>query len=335
MIRVRFWLLAAGCWLLAGCGNNPLEVDVSDILVEEAKIQRFDRDFFSLTADNVSAHVPEMQKKYPGFTDLFVKNIVCPSGINDSACIPAIIKFVSDKDMRGAYEEVQKVFPDMFETESRFTDVLRHHKYYFPEKKLPQIVAMMSGFNYAIESSTPAIGLEMYLGSKSKFYEMMQIPGYKRTMMRKEFIVPDLVRAWMMKEFPNANKSGTLLNEMIYQGKLLYLADALMPDTDDTLKIGYSKQQLNWCAEHEKDMWGFLIKNKFLYSNETEVVAKYTGDAPFTTGFVKESPPRTGIWLGWKIVRKYMRENSETTLEQLMKENDAQLILSKSKYRPE
>jgi hypothetical protein len=153
--------------------------------------------------------------------------------------------------------------------------------------------------------------------------------------MRKEFIVPDLIRSWMMKEFPNTDKSGTLLSEMIYQGKLLYLADAMMPEANDTLKIGFNLQQLEWCKIHEPDMWGFLIKNKFLYSTETEAITKYTGEGPFTTGFVKESPARTGIWLGWNIVRKYIEENPKTTLVQLMNESNSQLILSKSKYKPE
>jgi hypothetical protein len=177
MVRVSFWLLASGFWLLVGCGNNLLDVDVSSVKIEPVKIPRFDQDFFSLSAENISGELPELQKKYPGFTDLYVNNIICPSGgIKDSACIPAIIKFISDKDMRKAYEEVQKVFPDMKETEVVLENALKHYKYYFPEKKLPAPVAMMSGFNYAIESSHPAIGLEMYLGTKSKFYEMLQIP---------------------------------------------------------------------------------------------------------------------------------------------------------------
>src|ERR1051326_94721 len=281
------WLVA-----LSGCGNNPLDVDVSSIKVEPVKIQRFDKDFFSLTADNISAQLPALQKKYPGFTDLYINNIVCSSGIKDSACIPEIVRFTHDKDMHSAYEECQKIFPHLSAEENEMTEVLRHYKFYFPGKKLPQFFAMMSGFNYSVVSaeSSFAVGLEKYLGTKSKFYEMLQVPAYKRMTMQKEFIVPDLVRVWMINEFPNTGKSGTLLNEMIYQGKLLYLEDALMPGSEDTLKIGYTKQQWAWCAEHEKDMWGFLIKNKFLYSSETEVLTKYTGDAPFTNGFVKESP---------------------------------------------
>ena len=345
--KLRFWLLAIGCLparpffvlmmagvFLASCSHNRLDVDVSQIKVDPVKIQRFDQDFFSLNAGNIVQKLPELQKKYPGFTDLYVQNILCPHGINDSACIPEITRFVADKDMRGAYDESQKVFPDMNSVETQLANVFRHYEYYYPNAKLPKVIAMMSGFNYAIESSFFSIGLDMYLGSKNRFYEMLQFPGYKRVNMRKEYIVNDLVHAWMVKVYPNTNKSGTLLNEMIYQGKLLYLVDALMPAEQDTIKIGFTKKQLDWCIANENNMWGYLIQNKFLYSNDITIVTKLTGDAPFTTGFVKESPGRTGVWIGWRIVRKYMNDNPKITLDQLMQENDPQKILAQSKYKP-
>lgn len=121
---------------------------------------------------------------------------------------------------------------------------------------------------------------------------------------------------------------------MVYEGKLLYLADALLPGTNDSVKIGFTRKQLNWCREHEKNIWGFLLKNNFLYSSQLEVISKFTGEGPFTAGFAKESPARTGVWLGWRIVRKYMDEHREITLEQLMQEQDVQRILSLSKYKP-
>jgi uncharacterized protein YjaZ len=40
------------------------------------------------------------------------------------------------------------------------------------------------------------------------------------------------------------------------------------------------------------------------------------------------------MWVGWQIVKSYMKSNKEVTLSDLMNEIDAQKILSKSKYRP-
>lgn len=333
--KTALYLLLCSLFLFS-CGGNLLDVNVSKIKVEPLKIQRFEKDFFSLNADNILHNLPEMQKKYSGFTELYVRNILCPSGINDSACIPEITRFVNDKDMRGAFDETQKTFPDLKIQEQEIEEIFRHYKYYFPDKNLPKVFSMMSGFNYSIASadSAFAIGLEMYLGRKNKFYEMLQIPEYKQMTMSKEYIATDFLRAWMTKEFPNGNKNGNLLSEMIYQGKLLYLADAMIPKANDTLKIGFTKKQFDWCLENEKNIWGLLVKNKFLYSSELDVISKFTGESPFTAGLAKESPGRTGVWIGWRIVRSYMKTNSKVSLEELMKENNPQKILSMSKYKP-
>jgi hypothetical protein len=38
--------------------------------------------------------------------------------------------------------------------------------------------------------------------------------------------------------------------------------------------------------------------------------------------------------MGWQIVRKYMEENPNITLQQLMSERDAEKILRASGYKP-
>jgi hypothetical protein len=47
-----------------------------------------------------------------------------------------------------------------------------------------------------------------------------------------------------------------------------------------------------------------------------------------------ESPGRTANWIGWQIVKSYMRRNPANTLDDLILEKDAQAILDASKYKP-
>lgn len=329
-----FWVVCF--WLLTSCSHNRLDVDVSKIDLTPVKIERFDLDFFSLNADNIITKLPELQKRYHGFTELYVRNIVCANGIQDPSCIPEITRFVNHQDVRDVFNDCQKNFQNLATVESELTQAFKHHQYYFPGRKLPKVLAMMSFFNYSLATadSVFSIALEMYLGRQSQFYSMAQIPAYKRLTMQHEYIVADFMRGLMMYEFPDNVKGKSLLSEMIYGGKVLYLVDAMIPDIDDTLKIGFSKKQLQWCNLHAVDIWGFWIKNNLLYSSGADVITKFTGEGPFTTGFAKESPARAAIWTGWQIVRKYMNKHPEVSLEMLMKENDPQKILTLSKYKP-
>jgi uncharacterized protein YjaZ len=74
-------------------------------------------------------------------------------------------------------------------------------------------------------------------------------------------------------------------------------------------------------------------KNR-LYENNMRTVQELTGEGPFTSAISKDCPPGIAKWIGWQIVKSYMKNNENVSLEELMNEKDAQKILNKSKYRP-
>ena len=122
---------------------------------------------------------------------------------------------------------------------------------------------------------------------------------------------------------------------MIHQGKLMYFVDAMLPEMHDSLKIGYTKLQLDWCKKNEAQMWSQLIEYKMLYSNKRMDIIRYINASPTTSGFPLESPGRTGVWIGWQVVRQYMKKFPEKTLADLMQNSNYQQILNDSKYFPE
>jgi uncharacterized protein YjaZ len=114
----------------------------------------------------------------------------------------------------------------------------------------------------------------------------------------------------------------------------MYLADAMLPNVHDSIKIQYTQKQLNYCIQNEFNVWSFMVAQKLIYTTNYAEITKYTSEGPFTSAISKEAPPRIGHWIGWQIVKHYMDNNPKITIEQLMNETDAQLILSKSKYKP-
>jgi CheY-like chemotaxis protein len=112
------------------------------------------------------------------------------------------------------------------------------------------------------------------------------------------------------------------------------LLDLMLPETPDTVKIGYTQKQLAWCRDNEKNIWAFLIDNELLYASGAETMRKFFTDGPFTHEFSRQAPARIGEWTGWQIVRSYMLKNPTVTPAQLFADDDAQSILIKSGYRP-
>jgi hypothetical protein len=125
-----------------------------------------------------------------------------------------------------------------------------------------------------------------------------------------------------------------MIDFMISQGRLLYYLDLVTPDEPDTIKTGYTSAQLNWCIQNEKKIWSFFIDNKLLFSFDPNLMNKYVNDGPTTNGFPKESPGNIGQFTGWQIVKSYMKNNPQVTLQQLMEEKDLLKIFNESKYKP-
>jgi hypothetical protein len=318
------------------CTTDPLDVDVSSVEIPEFQIKRLDQDLFKLDTSNIKEATIKLQSKYGKFYSTFFSSIINNGDVRDSSYAVRLKAFIFDKDMRETFQTVSTKYPEPEPLKTEFAEVFKHLIYYFPEKKIPAVTTMISGYNTWVVSvdSTIGIGLEMYLGSDNKFYQMLALPRYKTMFMNRENIVPDATREMLITQFPyNMNKSD-FLSEIIYVGKIMYLTDAMLPEVQDTIKMKYSKDQMRYCEENEFNIWSYFAAQKILYTTDQAEILKFTSDGPFTTALSKESAPRIGYWVGWQIVRQYMKNNPEVTIPELMKENDAQKILTKSKYKP-
>ena len=77
---------------------------------------------------------------------------------------------------------------------------------------------------------------------------------------------------------------------MIQEGKMMYFMDAMLPDLSDTLKIGFTVKQLEFCKKNEALMWTFLAEHKLLFSTDRMSIKRFMDDGPYTSAFTDESP---------------------------------------------
>jgi hypothetical protein len=178
------------------------------------------------------------------------------------------------------------------------------------------------------------IGLDMFLGWDFEPYRAAGIPVYISKRMEPQYIVPECARQIVMANFPETDVRKTFLDIMIYHGKVLYAMDLYLPGTADSIKIGYTRDQMKWAEENEFSVWRLFIDREMLYRTEAFMINRFIQDGPFTTGLPEGSPAMLGRYIGWQIVRKYMDKNPGPSLQELLNETDYQLILSRSGYKP-
>ncbi|EDM37336.1 gliding motility protein [Pedobacter sp. BAL39] len=322
---------------LISCRQNT-KPDVSNISLQ-LKIERFDKDLFNGKGKNLSATDQLLTKKYGLFYNDYIHRMVGDFSYGNAEILHTLYQ---DKAYTDLNAEADSVFKSMQPIEQELTSTFKYIRYYYPKVRIPRFISFISGFavQTPVGDDYVGIGLDMFLGRNSKFYGaiVQSVPTYLSRRFSLEYVVPRVTETYAREDlFPEQDEDRSLLSKMVHNGKVLYFMDQVLSDTTpDSVKIGYTSQQLQWCKAFEADIWAYLLENKLLYETDYQKIQVLLSEGPFTPGLGEknESAPKLGVWIGWQMVKKYMREHPELSLQQLMAEQDAQKILNGSKYKP-
>jgi gliding motility-associated lipoprotein GldB len=298
--------------------KDQREIDKISLVLE---VDRFEQAYY----DTPASQFAEIRKKYAAFF---------PESYPDSVFIAVI----QDPLYRSLYDEVQLQYANFSEIQFAIEDLFKGITYHFPEQTVPKkIITLISEMDYEskiiLNDTILLISLDMYLGKDHKFY-VNEFPAYFCQTFQRSQILPDIVSDFSSKVI-TLPKDRTLLSQMIYFGKEMYLKDVLLPQVPDADKIAYTQEQFNWCQANESDMWRYFIEESLLYNTNSNNIQRFIAPAPFSKFYLEidnESPGRTGVWLGWQIVRAFMKNNDVSLREMLAL--DAKTIFEKSKYKP-
>ena len=306
------------CFFIWSCDKKTAVEKVVEEIPMDIKIERFDKLFFESKPEQLQ----KIKKQYPFFF---------PTGVPDSVWVNKI----QNPLWRELYGEVQKKFSDIEPVRSDLVTLFKHIKLYFPKTKTPKAITVIGEMDYnnkvIYADSLVILSLELYLGKEHKFYEF---PKYIKQNFEQRQMMPDVVSSFAATKV-NFGKDKTLLNQMMYYGKQMYLKDLLLPEYTDAEKMGYTPKEISWCQDNETYIWRYFLENDMLYSDESKLTSRFIAPAPFSKFYLEidnESPGQVGAWIGWQIVRSYA-ENNDVPLAKLL-QMDAKELFEKSKYKP-
>ncbi|MTE28099.1 gliding motility lipoprotein GldB [Winogradskyella ouciana] len=315
----RIYILLMFELILLSCGeDSKLESEIEKIEVDFV-VERFDKAYENTTANDL----PKLKRAYPF---LFSKHV--PDSV--------WIKRINDTLQGMLLNEVNKAYPDFTDEKEDLRSLFKHLKYYDKTFNTPRVVTLTNDVDYRnktiVTDSLVLIALDNFLGENHEFYQ--NIPRYLAANMQSDQIVPEVAEGYA-KKYTFQTDRKTLLDEMIYFGKLLYFKDVMIPFVSDAEKIGYTEQQLKWAEANESSIWSHFIENEMLYSTDSKLPSRFIADAPFSKFYLEldnESPGRLGQYIGWQIVRAYAENTEEDVMLVLQKEPEE--IFIKSKFKP-
>ncbi len=302
--------------LLNSCKGNDNKISNSYPLT----IERFDKFFYESTPNDLF----DLKKNYPFLFPEQYDNKVWISRLNDSV-------------QKQIYSEVNLVFSNLDNEKSEIQSFYNNFTSYFPKYELPRLITLISDVKYEnrviLADSLLLIGLDNYLGSEHPFYSSM--PKYISDNLIRRMIISDIAEEYAYYVIPRVNFY-TFLDKIIFYGKVLYFKDIMLPKLEDRHKIGYSNLSMDWARQNEHYVWTYFVEKQLLFSSENKLITRFINNAPFSKFYLSidnESPGMIGRFIGWEIVKSYMKNNNTTFIEMiLMNPMD---IYNKSKYKPQ
>lgn len=317
---------------ISGCSENKLEIDTSNITVS-LEVERMEIDLFNSNMQSTEKH-QILQQKYGDLYTIFFESMLREGSIHDPMAPTYLQKFVENEDMQAINSSIQSKFADFGKYQTELNEAFKRYRYYFPDSTLPKIVTFYSNFNSNIFpiNNTLGIGLDMYLGPESEIVSKIStelLPQFIKNKMKEEYLVSDAMKFWLFNRF--YQEGSDFLSTIIATGKIMYLLDAMLPTTEDRIKMDYAQTDIDWCQQNESNIWKNIVDNDILYSKDQKVIMQYITDGPFTKGLPEDSPSRVGFWLGWQMVRDYMNKSDVSVVDLLAEKNDRKIL---KEYNP-
>ena len=336
----RIGLILTSWLLLTGCGGSkPRIPDVSHIPIN-VTIHRFDKDFFRIDTNNGLQGIKLLDNTYPNFVPTYIQQIMNFGPLSDTNRLlqPQLVSFLTNKDFRALQDSVEVHFKDVRPLEKELTRTFRLTKYYLPYFKAPRVITFMSAIgNYGAVTidSIVGIGLDMYMGAEFPVYRLL--PDYPDYIIKKftpAYITVNVMKVLSQHYFPQHKDGSKLVEYFMDLGVQQYFLEKVLPETPEYIRLGYTKEQLDFCNESEEMIWQYFVQNKLLFTTDWQEVTRYVGEGPSTQGLPKEVPGQIGAFVGYRIVQQFMKKHPDMTLEKLVNTQNVLGIFNETKYRP-
>lgn len=307
------------------------------------EIIRFDQLVHELPTENIFAGYDSLIKVYPKFGALYRDELLqakTPERLETELLVDH-----NDTSFVLLYDDVQKIMGDLSDVKPEIDQMLENYLSVFdlPASRLPNVYTFVSGFSYLAflfddgGKDGIGVGLDMFLGDQFPYTTVHPAnPNFSKYLMRtynKEHMARKIAEVLVEDQMHPPAKSD-FLTLMVWGGKKLYLMDQVLDFKSDSIVIEYTTDQLTWCQENEPQLWNHFFEEDLFYETNLTKFNKLIAPAPTSPGMPQAAPGQTGNYMGWQIIKSYMKRYPETSVRDLINLVDAQKLLDLSKYKP-
>lgn len=250
------------------------------------------------------------------------------------------VKRRKDPVERKIYQEaIAKI--DLKKLNAELSDFFARVKHYFPNFVTPKVFLYSSALQgviepvfYKPEEAMLFVDVTGFMGAKSTHYQGLE--QYYLKSMNNENILPKISQVVAQSLVPFDAGEHKFIDHIVYQGKIMSLQEAFLPQTSASLLMNYTPKEYDWCLANEVNIWNYFVEKDLLFSDDQKLVERFIAIGPFSKFYAEidnESSPQVGIFTGWKITKAFWAKNPEMKMENFLTMK-AQEIFNQSKYNP-
>lgn len=189
-------------------------------------IERYDRtEAFFLTTGDFSA-LQQMQTHYPMQTRRLIEDVLQLGKVDDEHINIRFLSFFQDSTLQALISEVGRQYDDMSDIDQSLRESFEQFSQLFPNAETPIVYTQIGSLDQSIVvgDSLLGISLDKYLGADFPLYVKYGYSERQRSMMTREYIVPDCLVFYLLSLYPAPSDS---LHE-VHMGRIQHSVNSML-----------------------------------------------------------------------------------------------------------
>jgi hypothetical protein len=320
--RKIFNLFILFIFSLTSCSDNIWDVNLEGIS-SEFEIINVDSAFLNTDPENLEKLNEKFVNKLGDpYKAEVSNNIFHPF---DSSAHYMLKKFYENEFIAAIEEEKEKIKDNRNQQLKALKKALSYLKYHFENIKTPEQVVLMNNMfsGVLLTENQIFVGLERFLDGGLEIIQSVpsdQLHQWQKDDMDISFLARDMILPWIQVHLFQ-DKDEHLAYHIVQAGKVLTVLQAVFPNESESFILRYSEEEWNWAINNEEPFWNYLVKEQMLFKNNMRDKANFLNEAPYTVGLPEKGPDRLGQFLGFQMVKSYLKQNKGLSLQELLETN--------------
>lgn len=316
--------------LLNSCQDNPWEQIAGPTSKNQVNIIHFSDSVLGLDSIHMFKKLEQMQYRHPA---IFFESD------SSSSWKKNLLPYLLDPEVQALFKDALKFRMPLDDFQSKIDyGVSQYRLRYQDRAKKFDIYTYISRNEKFWILEGPMhffIPWDRYLGSDHPLYA--REAKYQISRHDSDQVIIEVFRSLSKNHIPKIKNNSSLLSGMINSGKSILFIQTMLGDSEAQKGLNMDVIQNQFMIDNEVALWKVLLKKKWLFDNSFDLKRKLIEPAPFsafTTSNDQMIPGQAGTWFGWRILQNYWSQNPELDLSEIMADENVNLILQKSGYRP-